>query len=162
MQKVTQRDANGAVVERRFDTLAEYLAGKVQARVNCLRNGNMEWEQRHFRDVQTAVENYMPHGSGFDMGVGLDWQKSHAARLVFFTSYHHMDEGGGYDGWSDHAVTIVPLFGGDFDVRVGGRDRNSIKDYIAEMFAEALRTPILETAAGISTWRRLTLEEEGR
>ena len=45
-----------------------------------------------------------------------------------------MDEHGGYDGWTEHIVTVKPslLFG--FDVDVSGDDKNQINDYIADVF----------------------------
>ena len=87
--------------------------------------------------VRYGVEAYMkaqaPRGSGFDAGTTLDIDASNATKLVFITSFHHMDEHGGYDGWTEHKVVVTPAFY-DFDTRVTGRDRNRIKEYIGEVF----------------------------
>jgi hypothetical protein len=45
-----------------------------------------------------------------------------------------MNEGGYYDGWTEHQVIITPSLQHGFDVRVTGQDRNEIKDYLAELF----------------------------
>jgi hypothetical protein len=46
-----------------------------------------------------------------------------------------MNEHGMYDGWTRHAITIRPTFDG-IDVRIGGRDRNGIKEYLADVYRE--------------------------
>ena len=73
-----------------------------------------------------------PSGSGFDVGTELN-DKSTPQKLIFNTSYHHMDEAGFYIGWTDHKVIITPSFNG-MDIRVTGKDYNAIKDYIADVF----------------------------
>lgn len=57
---------------------------------------------------------------------------------MFETSVHHMNPDGYYDGWTEHTVTVTPSFIGRFDLKVSGRDRNGIKDYIAEVFGSVL------------------------
>ncbi len=84
----------------------------------------------------SAAHAYLPSGSGFDNGTEID-ERSTPSRLVLLTSFHHMDENGNYDGWTSHTVTVTPTFAG-LDVRVSGRDRNNIKDYIADVFRAAL------------------------
>jgi hypothetical protein len=81
---------------------------------------------------------YLPSGSGIDSGTQIDIAKSGADKLVFNTSFHHMDEWGSYDGWTDHVVTVKPSLALYFTVSVSGRDRNDIKDYLAEVFHVAL------------------------
>lgn len=87
--------------------------------------------------IRHGLDDYMrnqgPRGSGFDNGTTLDLDASHATKLVFITSFHHMDEHGGYDGWTEHKVVATPAFYG-FDTRVTGRDRNQIKEYIGDVF----------------------------
>lgn len=88
-------------------------------------------------EASRLVKEYMPSGSGFDAGTTLVIDVSNNEELVFKTAFHHMDEHGGYDGWSDHKVRIKAQFDG-FEVYVGGRDRNLIKDYIADSFNQTL------------------------
>lgn len=120
--------------------LCNRIAELVQARANCLDRDpvNQEWADRHEERALALVREHMPSGSGFDSGTALDLDRSTGEKLVFSTSFHHMAESGMYDGWTEHLVTVTPslLFG--FLIKVGGRDRNQIKDYIAETFHHAL------------------------
>lgn len=96
-----------------------------------------EMEEHCLEEAHRLVREYMPSGSGFDAGTELVIDVCDASTLVFKTAFHHMDEHGGYDGWTEHKVKVTAEFGG-FDIYVGGRDRNQIKDYIAETFHYAL------------------------
>lgn len=91
-------------------------------------------ERRDF--IEAIVKEYMPSGSGFDNGTTIDLDASREDRLVFNTAFHHMNEGGFYDGWTEHTVTVKPSFWGT-SIKVGGRDRNLIKDYIGDTFHHA-------------------------
>jgi hypothetical protein len=53
-----------------------------------------------------------------------------------------MDENGFYDGWTDHTITIRPDLVFQFDMRISGRNKNEIKDYIAECFFHALNAEV--------------------
>jgi hypothetical protein len=130
----------------RIEPLYRRLASAVDARATCERTGNDEWERRHRATVQALVCEYMPSGSGFDSGTQLDWDKSTGEKLVFLTSYHHMDGVGMYDGWSEHTVTVRAslLFG--FDMKISGRDRNGIKETIAELFNQQLNVMVDDAA----------------
>jgi hypothetical protein len=52
-----------------------------------------------------------------------------------------MNDTGYYDGWTEHTVTVTPSFSG-INIRVSGRNRNDIKDYIHETFSYALRSDV--------------------
>jgi hypothetical protein len=93
---------------------------------------------------------YLPSGSGFDNGSKLDLSESTPERIVLSTSYHHMNEGGMYDGWSEHTVIVTPSLASGFNLRITGRDRNAIKAYIAECFHDALTVEVddMSKAAG--------------
>jgi hypothetical protein len=89
------------------------------------------------------VSDHMPHGSGFDGGTQFDYVASHSEKLVFNTSFHHMDEHGCYGGWTDHIVTVVPsLSSPGFNLKISGRNRNDIKELIHQSFYDALTTEI--------------------
>ena len=49
---------------------------------------------------------------------------------------------GYYDGWSDHSVIIDADLAFGCSIRVTGRDRKEIKEYIAETVGECLRERI--------------------
>ena len=49
-----------------------------------------------------------------------------------------MDAGGGYDGWTEHSVIVTPDLATGFDLKVTGRDKRDIKEYLGELFYAAL------------------------
>jgi hypothetical protein len=102
------------------------------ARANC-ENGNQEWFARHTERIEQLCKEHAPSGSGFDNGTQFNMDASSADVLVFNTAFHHMSEHGFYDGWTEHAVRVRPDWHG-VRVSVSGRNRNGIKDYIAEVF----------------------------
>lgn len=122
------------------------LASLVAARLNCITSGNTDWRDRHEDEAGKLVLNHMPSGSGFDNGTKIDFDASTGEKLVFHTAFHHMNEGGYYDGWTEHVVTVTPSFLGGFSLKISGRDRNDIKDYISESFSLALNAEINEHA----------------
>jgi hypothetical protein len=122
--------------------LYQEIAVLLQAMENCRKSDNAEWLAKHGDKLESLVKEHMPSGSGVDSGTQLDMQRSTPDRLVFTTAFHHMHESGMYDGWTEHAVTVTPSLASGFDLKISGRDRNDIKDYLAEIFAMALRTEI--------------------
>jgi hypothetical protein len=123
------------------------LAALVQAVENCQRAGNAEWEEKHSRNAQQIVADYFPSGSGWDIGTELVLEESNAEKLVFRGAYHHMDEGGGYDGWTEHDVVVKPSLASGYRLSISGRDRNSIKEYLHEIFSAALDLSVAQESA---------------
>jgi len=80
--------------------------------------------------------NLLPHGSGIDAGVKFNFDESKPDKLVFSFGFHHMDENGYYDGWSDHKLIITPDLEYGYKIRITGKDRNTIKDYLYQLFYE--------------------------
>ena len=117
------------------------LAQAIQARKSCEQSGNTEWFDKWSSRIKT-IEDLLPHGSGFDSGTKIDLEASHADRLIFQTSFHHMDDAGFYSGWTEHTVTVTPAFIGDYHIRISGRNVNDIKEFIAEEFEYILRLDI--------------------
>jgi hypothetical protein len=120
--------------------LAESVGAVIRCRAAPGQYG--DWESRHASRLETATKDYMPSGSGFDSGTTIDLDASTADKLVFSTSYHHMNDVGMYDGWTEHDVIVTPDLASGFKLRITGRDRNGIKEYIAETFDSALRQPV--------------------
>ena len=108
------------------------IAQSFRAYLNCIKSANHEWETTHLDNINKVMES-APSGSGFDNGTHFDESKSTADKLVFRTSFHHMNEDGYYDGWSEHTITIRPDWTG-VKMTISGRDRGDIKDYIGETF----------------------------
>jgi hypothetical protein len=98
---------------------------------------------RNRDEIIRLVTAFMPSGSGFDSGTEFSFDKSTESRLVFNVGFHHMDEHGGYAGWTHHVVTVEATFN-SANVKVSGRDRNGIKDYIADCFLPALQETVTE------------------
>lgn len=118
--------------------LYKYLANQL-SRIDYMRRNDRDGEARGICDQVTAfVKEHFPSGSGFDTGTHLDWDKSTVNKLVFRTEFHQMDGNGAYDGWTQHEIIVKPSFLYDCDIRITGRDRNQIKDYIDEVFTSIL------------------------
>ena len=115
----------------------QVLAGAIQARQNCIDTNNTLWRDNHEETIRLITLNCLPHGSGIDADNTVDLGKSTGERVVIHTSFHHMDENGYYDGWTEHTLTITPSFSG-INIKISGRNRNDIKDYLVELFAYAL------------------------
>ena len=118
------------------------LAALVEARLNCIKSGNTEWEHRHYWRIARLWQRYAPSGSGLDGDVAIDLSASTPDKLVIRTEYHHMNNAGMYDGWTKHDIIVTPSLAHNYNLRITGRDRNGIKDYIAEVFGVALETEI--------------------
>ena len=117
--------------------LYKLIANALQAKRNCEESGNWEWRDK-WNEKLDSYQELLPSGSGFDSGSEIDIDRSKENMIYFHTSYHHMDEHGGYDGWTSHTVTIKPDFVYDFEIQVHGSNRNDIKEYIAETFTHIL------------------------
>lgn len=128
------------------------LAGMVGAYHRCLEKAEglldtgtdeerKHWEEmsaQHEKRIHDLVKEHMPSGSGFDSGTELDLDRSTDEMLVFTTSYHHMNEDGMYDGWTEHEVRVKASLWAEFHLRITGRDRNDTKEYMYEVFGAAL------------------------
>jgi len=127
----------------------QLLATKLDARARCLEKGNTEWFAHHEVAILDIMRDTAPSGSGIDNGTSIDLDKSTGNRLVFDMSFHHMDENGMYDGWTDHTIIVKPSLIFDIDVKISGRNRNNIKDYLHDEVYWWLKTTVEETLDGI-------------
>lgn len=84
----------------------------------------------------------LPSGSGIDSGTKLE--SASATKIVLTAGFHHMNENGYYDGWTEHKITVRPVFGG-LDITISGRNRNDIKEYLHQVYHDALSAMITET-----------------
>jgi hypothetical protein len=120
--------------------MARYLYSELSGLIDAITRCTPDMGNRHKLTIANLIKQHLPSGSGFDNGTAIDVSKSHAEKLVFTTSFHHMNDGG-YDGWTDHTVTVTPSFQG-INIRISGRNRNDIKDAIHEAFDVALKTDV--------------------
>lgn len=133
------------------------LASLFQAYLNCANNDNvdsltgMPWRMRHRESIDCIVHDFLPSGSGIDCGTKFDFDASNPDKLVLTFSYHHMNDGGMYDGWTEHTAIVRPSLVHEFIVNISGRDRNQIKDYLGDLYHEALRQEVYQDEEG--DWR---------
>jgi hypothetical protein len=118
------------------------LSRALIARENCARFGNSTWYEKWDARI-TKIMDCAPSGSGFDNGTRLVEDRCTDRKLVFDTAFHHINATGMCDGWTERRVTVHSTLEG-LHVRVEGRDRNHIKDYIGDMFYEWLTEPYIE------------------
>jgi hypothetical protein len=118
-------------------TLIQAIAETLSAYRWCLERGN---DTKVNRERLCALEKLLPSGSGFDKATRVDVESTDS-KIFMYTSFHHMNEVGYYDGWTDHTVIVTPTFSG-IDITVTGRDKNDIKNYIGEVFYDCLRETV--------------------
>lgn len=108
------------------------LAELIAWHENTCKHNNQQWMSKT-EDLINQIMDTAPSGSGVDNGTQIRMEQCKPDKLVFDTAYHHMNEHGYYDGWTHHQVIIRPTFGG-FTLKVTGRDKRDIKDYLGEMY----------------------------
>lgn len=121
--------------------LYKKIASLLTAIENCRKQSDKHgWIKHHKHAIKNLVKTYMPSGGGFADTTKLSFDESTPDKLVFGTQFHHMNDIGYYDGWTNHKVIVTPslAFGFGFELDVTGEDRNEIKDYIADVFQESL------------------------
>jgi hypothetical protein len=111
------------------------FARTFQAYLNCKKTGNTEWEHAHM-DVLNGMCELLPHGSGLDGKMEFQPENSHPEKLCFFFEFHHIDENGYYCGWTEHNLFVTPSLQYGFELRITGRNKNDIKDYLYDLFHE--------------------------
>lgn len=84
----------------------------------------------------------LPSGSGIDSGCKIDVEGSSSKKVVINFSFHHLNTDGYYDGWTDHKLIVTPRLWNNFDMKITGRDRNYIKDYLYDLFDSVLREEV--------------------
>jgi len=120
------------------NTVIERLASLIVQNQNCVEAGNKEWEQKTREELNHIEKSVLPSGSGIDAGCTIDRQVSTDKCVVIVTSYHHMNENGMYDGWTQHVVKIRASFLHGMDISFSGPNRNQIKEYLHDVFYTAL------------------------
>lgn len=118
-------------------SIAAQISNLLSAIANCEASGNTEWKLKHGETLAGLCREYLPSGSGIDNGTMLDEYGSSPDKLVFSAGFHHMNDAGMYDGWTQHLIIVTPTFNG-ISVRITGRNRNDIKAYLTDIYSEAL------------------------
>lgn len=81
----------------------------------------------------------LPSGSGIDNGTKVLMMNQ--GKAMFMMGFHHMDEHGNYDGWTQHIVTVRPTLTG-YTYTCSGPNRNNIKDYLVETLQLVLEAEV--------------------
>lgn len=113
------------------------LAKRFNAIQNCIESENREWLDKHAEAIEDIMTT-APSGSGIDTGIAIDLEKSTEDRIILSTAYHHMNESGMYNGWTEHNVYITPSLAFEFNLRITGTDRNEIKEYLHQVIYDWL------------------------
>lgn len=119
------------------------IARTLNAYHNCVKNNNVEWETKHRQRLDRLVDG-MPSGSGIDCGTKLVLSRSTEDRLIFKVEYHHMNEVGYYDGWTEHNVIVTPSLSFEFNIHITGKNKNDIKDYLGDLYHDVLSEQVPE------------------
>lgn len=121
--------------QTRTEPLYQWIAGAV---------AHPDWDE----DLIVQLEAMLPRGSGVDSGTKIVCgSKPTPNKFTLEFAYHHMNENGFYDGWTHHKCVVVPSFGcGGFDFRITGPNRRQIKEYLEQLFYDALSAPVTRYA----------------
>lgn len=144
-------------------SIIEAIYMHFQAWNTCLERPPLipDWTQKHHDLVDQICDDILPRGSGIDCGTKFDWvnSKLKPEKLIFNLSFHHMNDVGMYDGWTEHNLIVTPSFFGGFDMRFTGPNRNDIKEYLYDVYSHVFtKTVILEQTAGRESARYVEVE----
>lgn len=123
------------------------IANRLVSMRSCMESGNLEWLDRHSAALDRLARDFLPSGSGFDVGTSLEVEDSDGHnKLVFTTSYHRLNEAGMYVGWYNYHITVTPDLALGFNIRVRGSKQKKLnhneRDYVEELFAMALEMEV--------------------
>lgn len=98
---------------------------------------NRDYAGKYAKAVNQLVAKFLAQDSGI-YDTKIDLGLSHADRLVFYTSFLHIDD----NKHTEHTVTVTPSLQSGFHLRIGGRNYRDVKSYIARVFQESLNATI--------------------
>ena len=112
-----------------------------------------DWADNREKLLSYIEKNLLPSGSGIDCGTQIIRKARKSSAFGMTMSFHHMNEGGYYDGWTEHAIVVVPDLQFDFTLAIGGRDRNQIKDYLGDVYDACLREEVDDGKLKKELWK---------
>lgn len=129
--------------------LYQALVSTIIAYQNCIKSANEEWTVKHRSRIKELLDE-LPHGSGIDGTWSAELDNTFTDKLILYCQYHHMNEDGYYDGWTDFKVVVKANLLHEIFVRVTGSfpaRYADTRDYLTEMLDCDLRKEI-ERAKG--------------
>jgi hypothetical protein len=120
-------------------SLAETMFDLQLAIDNCERTDNHVWLAKH-RASLFALCKLLPSGSGIDNGTKLVRVRTTPGDelIELQAGFHHMNDQGSYNGWTEHTIRIRPSFSG-LNITISGPDRNEIKEYLHDVYFHVMR-----------------------
>ena len=116
----------------------QQIARDLHAAKTC----NKEYSDMAIERLERLQEEYLPYGSGIDSGCKIDIEKSTPDKIIITFGFHHLNENGYYDGWTEHKAIVTPSLSWEFNLQITGKNKNNIKDYLLELFHAYLETEI--------------------
>ena len=113
------------------------IAITLDAYKRCLKENNEEWAYKHYKTL-IKMQKDLPSGSGIDSGTQIDIENSNGNKIILLTAFHHMNENGYYDGWTEHKIIVKPSLPYTITLNITGRNRNDIKEYLYQIYYDAL------------------------
>jgi hypothetical protein len=89
----------------RHQSLVVNLVDMYEARDRCIVSCNTEWVKRWTLMIE-ALKTLLPSGSGIDDGTQVVNVDAH--RIVLQAAFHHLNDVGNYDGWTEHTIRVTP------------------------------------------------------
>ncbi len=108
------------------------IATLLGAIANCKTASNTVWQDRHEAALERLLKS-LPTGSGINNGIHLD-PLSTGEKLILHADFQHMSEHGFYTGWTQHKVIVTPSLVSGLNIKITGRDKNNIKEYLGDLF----------------------------
>lgn len=101
-----------------------------------------QWADDAESRIDELARDFLPSGSGFDSGCRIELDQSRIDKIVIRCDFHHMNDAGYYDGWTSHRAIVTPSLQSGFDLRITGKDKRGIREYIADCIHNALKEEI--------------------
>lgn len=108
-----------------------------QAIAHAIANRKEMWAH----DLLDIIEKeYLPQGCGVECKILKD--ECREDRIVMWVVYHHMNENGFNVGWTYHKVFVTPSLRFGFDLKITGRNKDNVKEYLGDWLAHNLEREV--------------------
>ena len=128
-------------------TVVSRIASCFQAYTENIKTGNSDWEQIHREAIEQYAKDYLPSGSGFNVGTTFDFENSREEKLIFHSAYQYMSDHGYYDGWTEFEAIVTPSLAHGFSVDIvysvySDEYKDLVEDFLYDSFYDALRSEV--------------------